>query len=134
MPIVTWTEAYSVKIKSIDDQHKKLFELINKLHEAMSAGKARQVLSEIFTELTEYTVKHFAYEEGLMAKYGYPGYLAHKPQHEKLTAQVQDLQRRHQQGELALSLEVSNFLKDWLTEHILKTDQKYSAFLKDKAA
>ena len=134
MAIVTWSETYSVKIKSIDEQHQKLFDLINTLHEAMAAGKGRQVLADVLKELADYTDTHFAYEESLMTRFAYPGYLAHKPQHERLMAQVKDLQRRQQAGEMALSLEVSQFLKEWLTDHILKTDQKYSAFLKDKVS
>jgi hemerythrin-like metal-binding protein len=69
-----------------------------------------------------------------MRKYGYPQALAHKEQHDKLTAQVMNLQKRLRAGENTLSLSVMAFLKDWLEHHIAGSDQSYSAYIRGRRA
>jgi len=132
MPLLAWKEAYSVNVKEIDDQHKKLIAMINELNDAMAAGKAKEVLGEILARLVSYTASHFANEEKLMQTNGYEGFQDHKAKHEKMTVKVLDLQSQYQQGKAAMTIEVMNFLKNWLDKHILGTDMQYSAFLNSK--
>jgi hemerythrin len=40
-----------------------------------------------------------------------------------------DFQKRYQAGQVALSVEMMNFLKDWLTNHIVETDKRYIPYL-----
>ncbi len=132
MALLAWKDAYSVKIKEIDDQHKKLIDMINQLNDAMAQGKAKDVLGPILDKLVSYAASHFALEEGLMQKHGYEGYADHKDKHEKMTGKVLDLQRQYKSGQAAMTIEVMNFLKNWLDKHIVGTDMKYSAFLNSK--
>lgn len=129
MSLLNWNENYSVKVEVFDNQHKKLVEIINELHEAMRAGKSKDVLDKIFGELIDYTVHHFAAEETLMKKHAFPGYETHKAEHEELTQQALKLQADFKSGRAMLSLEVMEFLKKWLLEHIMGTDAQYSDFL-----
>jgi hemerythrin len=124
-----WKEAYSVKIGVIDMQHKGLVNFLNELHQAMIEGRGKDVLGKILANLIKYTQVHFAAEEKLMQSHGYPGYPLHKPEHDRLTAQVLDFQRKFQSNEIALTIEVMEFLKDWLSKHILGSDKKYGPFL-----
>lgn len=132
MPLLSWKNEYSVNIREIDEQHKKLVEMINELHDAMVAQKAKEVLGGVLTKLINYTASHFANEERLMKTHGYPEFAEHKEKHEKMTAKVLALQKDWQAGKINLSLDVSSFLSDWLNKHILGTDKKYSAFLGGK--
>ncbi len=132
MPLLSWKDAYSVKIKEIDDQHRNLIKMINELNDAMAAGKAKDVLGEILARLVSYTANHFANEERLMQAHGYQGFAEHKDKHEKMTAKVLDLQRQYKLGKAAMTIEVMDFLKKWLDKHILGTDMQYSAFLNSK--
>ncbi len=127
-----WQSGYSVNIRQFDEQHKTIITLINKLYEAMAAGKGQSVLEKIFSELIQYAATHFADEERLMQEHGFPGFMDHKREHDELRQKVLDLQERHRQGSIALSLKVSTFLQNWLTEHILGTDKKYSSFLNER--
>jgi hemerythrin len=129
MPLFTWIDSYSVNIKEFDDQHRKLVELINTLHDAMSVGKGSQALGPVLTELVKYTATHFSSEETLMLKYNYPGYLAHKMEHERLTARVLEVQTQFQDRQVTLTLGVMKFLQEWLVNHIQSTDKKYTVFL-----
>ncbi len=78
MPLIQWSDNLSVGIASIDEQHKKLLNMINVLSDALANGQANEVLVQIFDGLAVYTVKHFAYEEELFSKYGYEESEAHK--------------------------------------------------------
>lgn len=78
MALITWNENYSVKVKQFDDQHKKLIDMINELHDAMKVGKGKDVMEKILAGLIQYTVTHFANEERLMKQHNYPDYEQHK--------------------------------------------------------
>lgn len=132
MPLIQWNDELSIGINSIDEQHKKIVNMINVLNDALQSGKADKVLAKIFVELAVYTSTHFGYEEELFTRYGYSESQAHKNEHHALLQQVNDLQQKMQEGDFMISVEVMLFLKEWLINHILKTDKAYAVFLKDK--
>ncbi len=125
MAFIPWDEKYSVKIKSIDDQHKKLFGMVNELHDSMLHGKSKEVMGKVLAELVNYTASHFAIEEDYMKKYAFSGYDAHKKEHDDLAKQATDVLNNFTSGKTVLSMAVMDFLKDWLYKHILKTDLLY---------
>ena len=127
-----WSSALSVNVKLFDDQHKKLVNMVNQLHDAMKVGKGSEVLGPIFNSLISYTASHFADEERLMQQNGYPDLAKHKAEHTKLTSQVLDLQKQYQANKTALSMPVMSFLKDWLANHIQGEDKKYGPFFNGK--
>ena|SRR5271157_3277584 len=132
MAMLNWSDEYSVMVKEMDEQHKKLVGMINDLHEAMKTGKGKDVMEKILKSLVDYTVTHFSSEEKLMQSNDYPGFLAQKSQHEALTKQVLDFQKKYHEGKAVVSVEIMNFLKDWLVNHITGSDKKYGPFLNKK--
>lgn len=129
--IVTWDDKYSVNVSEIDNQHKKLVDLINKLHDAMKQGKSKEVLSEIISELINYTDVHFKTEEKYFDKFNYPKSDAHKTLHKNFVNKVLDFKNKYESGNAALSIEIINFLKDWLINHINGSDKEYSSFFNE---
>ena len=127
--LFTWEDSFSVNIGVIDMQHKKLVSMVNDLHQAMMEGSGKDKLGSILSNLVGYTRGHFTTEERLMRTHAYPDFLAHKSEHEHLTRTVMDFQRRFLSNEVGLSVEVMEFLRDWLVKHILGSDKKYSPFL-----
>ena len=126
LPLIEWSDAISVGIDAIDDQHKVLIELINRLHQA-SAGKSdKAVLRKILGDLVDYTVEHFKFEEDFMTQSEYPGYEQHKAAHVALVGQVTDLVAAFDAGKAKLGGEVFQFLRSWLNGHIRGTDRRYS--------
>jgi hemerythrin len=128
MPLVTWEPSFSVKVKLCDNHHKKLFDLINTLHEAMLVGKGAGALDLIINELSDYTKFHFAAEEGLLEKAKYPALEAHRVEHCKFEEQVDQFREDVKAGR-GSAVPVLTFIKDWVTKHIRQTDQRYSAYL-----
>jgi hemerythrin len=129
MAYFEWKEEYSVHIAQIDAQHQNLVALLNELFEAMQAGKGKEVTGKILANLVDYTVVHFQNEEKLLQSKGYPGLPAHCQEHVRFTQQVFDFQEQFASGKVALSVQISGFLKDWLSKHILQTDKQYSEYL-----
>jgi len=132
MARLVWNERYSVGIFDLNVQHQKLVSLINTLDDAMSKGEGKQVLGKILSDLLYYTESHFSKEENLLALNGYPEIEEHKRIHRAITQKVRQINGEFQAGKVSLSIEVMNFLQNWLYKHILETDMKYAPFLKSK--
>ena len=129
---IHWDESLSVGIGSIDEQHKRLVTMINDLFSAVRTGQGRNRTSKILDDLVAYTKEHFGYEERLFTEHGYAETDQHKQAHKKLVDQVLDFHRRFKSGQADVDTDLLLFLKDWLINHIMKTDKRYSAFLKEK--
>jgi hemerythrin len=127
-----WNDSYSVKAKAMDDQHKRLFEIIDELYTAMRAGHGEDIAGEVLGRLINYTVEHFAAEEKLMEKNGYTDLAAHRAEHKALTDKVKAFKKDFDSGSRVLTLELMTFLQDWLTNHIQSIDKKYGTFLSAK--
>ncbi|MCX8027341.1 MAG: bacteriohemerythrin [Thermodesulfovibrionales bacterium] len=129
MPFAVWDDAYKINISEIDAQHKKLFELINDLHSALKGGRARDVLEDILSRLTIYCNTHFATEERHMRNYSYPEYRVHKTQHDELTQKTNEFYERFKSAKSDITLDLMEFLKGWLQNHILKMDKQFGVYL-----
>ncbi|WP_457574094.1 bacteriohemerythrin [Desulfolithobacter sp.] len=127
--IFSWSSGLSVGIETIDNQHKKLIDLINRLYRAVLGNENRTVSGEILDELINYAATHFQTEERLFDQYGYGETEQHKKVHKKLVEQVLEFQQQFNAG-AELDMSLLEFLKDWLINHIMQTDKRYSSFLR----
>jgi hemerythrin len=128
MALVTWNEALSVNIKSIDDQHIKLIQMLNEFYDNITNRSNIENISKLLISLKKYTQEHFSLEENYMKQYHYPLFNAHKREHDFFLAKVEGIEENLKNGKLVLSLDVTSFLFDWLKNHIKGTDKKYSDF------
>lgn len=129
---IRWKDEYSVQVDEIDEQHKKLFSLINRLADAMKVGKGRDVLDAVLTELMAYTEYHFNTEEQLFQQHSYPDYEEHKQMHDDLVNKARELKAVFDRGNTKISVDVMLLLSNWLNNHILEVDRRYSPYLKSK--
>ena len=130
MPLMEWTEKLSVGVTQFDAEHQKLVGMVNELFDAVQAGKGKDRLGPILDGLITYTKTHFANEERYMLQHNYANFKEHKAEHDALAKQVLAVQAKFQAGATAaLSMEVMNFLKNWLVKHILGTDKAYTPFM-----
>lgn len=132
MAFITWDSRFSVGIPVIDQQHMKLVDYINELHDAMKIGKAKDVLSEIIRNLVNYTNTHFTTEEKYMSTNGYPGFQDHKKEHAEFVNKVTEFQKNFNNGSSSVSIDIMNFLRNWILNHILVEDKKYVPFFQEK--
>ncbi len=129
---LAWEDRYSVGIKSIDDDHKKLIHLINNLQTAIDYKTDNQFEKQTLDEVIDYTKYHFAREEDLMEQNEYSDFVAHKAQHAKMIDKVSELAQAYEKGESGAIESLLMYLKSWLINHINGTDQEYSEYLISK--
>jgi hemerythrin len=132
MAFIEFGKKNEVNIKEVDDQHRQLFVILNRLHDAVVEGKEQGELYAILDELIEYTVYHFQTEEKLFVEHDFPGYAVHKAEHDKLTGTAVDLQAKLRDGSATLSFELLDFLHDWLMQHTLGLDQEMGPYLNER--
>ncbi|MFV2059992.1 MAG: bacteriohemerythrin [Gammaproteobacteria bacterium] len=129
MPLITWTkEQHGTDVSFADEQHKKLFDLLNILHDVIPGGDKNAVTTNL-DNLLNYVVEHFDEEERQMKEKNYSGFDEHKAQHDKLLADCGSLKNKFLAGEQEITTESTTFIKDWLDVHIPNTDRLYTPVL-----
>ncbi|WP_224984014.1 bacteriohemerythrin [Geomonas agri] len=126
---MVWDQSFATTINTFDDQHKKLFAMVNELAQAMQHKRSKEAIGSVLQRLIEYTGSHFAAEEEAFRKSGYPEETAHVQQHKALVSQVLVLQAKFNSGETVLTHDVIEFLQNWLVNHIKGTDKRYAPHL-----
>lgn len=127
MAFIDWSDEFSVNIESIDSQHQQLVEITNKFADGMQRGKGSRHMNEILNELIGYTQEHFVFEEKMLEDAGYPKLKQHQSQHRQLIQKIERFQYDYANSGKRITLDVRDFLKYWLTSHILKDDKAYVA-------
>lgn len=132
--LIKWDETCRVGVERFDDQHKKLFEMMNALVECVGEENSDRnpEIGEVLDSLFQYTASHFTEEEQMLSRHGYPEVEAQIREHDFLTAKVKELHRNFYSGKAPLTLDVITFMQDWLLDHIKVNDTKYRKFLNDK--
>jgi len=132
MSKINWDDNMSVGIKAIDTQHKILIEAINSFYDAIGSSSSKDLVSSLLKKMKDYTLIHFNSEEQLLKKHGYQELDSHKSEHRNFITKVDDLEKRIKEGRLVVSIELTTFIKTWLTSHIMVIDKKYTDFLHSK--
>lgn len=125
--MLQWKEEYSLGLSSIDEQHKKLFEIANTAYDLLKdkliIDKYDRII-EIIGELQEYTVYHFKTEEEYMQSIGYKKFLSQKAAHNDFLEKMQNIDLdKIDNNQNKYLLEILDFIGDWLVNHIIKQDK-----------
>lgn len=116
----------------IDDDHRMLVERVNAFFESLQSGQDDRRTVQAMNALIACTGEHFAHEETEMQRIGYVALLAHKAEHAKLLRQLVDLKEMLEAGGRMNAPAVADFLSRWLRDHILASDMKLAANLKQQ--
>lgn len=127
--LIAWSDALSVGVGIIDDQHKKLVGMLNELYAASVELRGQKEILAILSAMGAYTQEHFSTEEGLMDSCGYDDAKLHKAEHLAFIEYVGSTLKRLELNDFVSSVELISYLRDWLTNHILNVDKKYGACL-----
>lgn len=131
MMFLGWDEKYSVGIQSIDDQHKEIFRILDRLFQALKSGKASHSILQIITELELYAASHFQREEYFFRQFNYENSDSHTKEHQSFTAKISALKADAIAGKLTSSFDLLHFLKIWMDHHILVVDMQYSELFRE---
>jgi len=125
MSAVAWSDKLSVGISQVDTEHQNLVGILNQLDEAMRTGKGTRVMGDILMQLIDYTHIHFENEEKLMAEANFPKLERHKTQHRQLMEKVEKFYQKFTTQGKRITKEMMEFLRYWLTNHILVDDMAF---------
>jgi len=130
--LTRWSDAFSIGIDSLDEDHHKLLELLNRCQRVEVSDADGRELEFILAELVEYTHFHFGREETVMRVCNYPGLSRHREVHQLLIKQVNTELRRLAKGHLDIH-ELLRFLNDWLVDHIQGMDHAIIPYCEGKS-
>ncbi len=117
-----WQDAYSVNIRTLDDQHKALVDTLNHLFIAAFEHKANSVVVDMLQKLQRYCQAHFELEERLLQQMSHKDATTHRHENRKLLEQLDSLRKKHEQGDMPVYFDMLYFLKTWLVGHFRVVD------------
>lgn len=129
MDNIIWNESFSVGVKVIDAQHKKLFSILNRLNHALAENdKAsdQDFLENVIYDLKAYVEFHFKEEEKYFDKFGYEERESHAAEHKKYIEDINRFHSSYLNQEKDLSEKMLTFIEGWILGHINSTDKKYT--------
>ncbi len=133
---IQWNPRLAVGVASIDNQHKELFDRVNRLLTAMESKQGEPEVKRLVSFLGDYVVSHFGGEERLMQQHGYGGFADHKKQHDAFVKEFlgvkATIEKSGSSSELAVKL--NHRICTWLLDHIGKTDKALGEFMAKKTA
>jgi hemerythrin-like metal-binding protein len=125
MAFITWNPGYSVGVYTMNDQHKILINLINEIYDGIKRGRRAEEQEKTFYELVAFAKTHFNDEERLMTYYDCPEFDLHEMLHRGLYCEIEKMYNRYIAGELGITIDLCERLKEWLIDHILQEDVRY---------
>ena len=136
MSFFTWTSDMSVGVERLDEDHRSLISIINHLADSLENQDdgSEEVINRALTALARYTEIHFTREEEVMKSVDYPVLDGHRDEHEKFIQDLYNLKAEYSGGNEDIRRRLLDFLKNWLTGHIMVEDMKYRPFTDDSVA
>jgi hemerythrin len=129
MELATEYAETSVGVRLLDCDHRQLTDAINELQAAVLGNQDRTRNGELLRKLADFTLTHFALEEGMMAATRYPGTARHRLHHQHMLEQWESVLNDCREGTVTLDGQSLSFLNDWHTDHIQEDDLKYGLWL-----
>jgi hemerythrin len=131
MTFIQWNDSFKVGHAVIDFDHMTLVNITNELFMCVDRGSSGERIAQTISHLIDYVERHFHREETLFLETDYPDVQMHLAMHQDITKTVRDIALIYKTKPEAINIhEVLEFLKKWLTNHILKADQGYIGYLK----
>lgn len=132
MSKLRWEDRYTIGVKTIDDQHRTLIQLMVDLWDAIESGKGRSLISDVLQRLLDYTRTHFVDEERIMIQHNFPEFERHKTDHDRFVQEVMNAAREYVEKRSVPTQKILSFLAHWLIDHIMVYDKNLGAFLIEK--
>lgn len=133
---LAWEERFSVGLRGIDRQHRELIARVNALFQAIVSARGVEEVESHVVVLKEYVLTHFACEEKLMRRHGFPGYAGHLAEHERFIdalAWTDDLYDHPGSAEVGAA-RISTSFYGWLVEHFQREDRVFAEYLRAPSA
>lgn len=124
MALIEWHKHFELGILDVDQEHRELIELINRLHGRLEVGESGEAVLVILGEIHAQIAAHFALEERIMRQRRYRHYAEHKEDHELLLDEIRDIMDRYEDDQSYDAAEFGTELNRWFTEHFSTHDAR----------
>lgn len=125
MSLFTWESKYDIGVTSMNEEHKKLIDLMNQLYTQNSENADKATQARTLSRLADFTKTHFQHEENYMASIHYPELKTHQLIHGDLLKKLAEHKAEFEKAGGTLTPGFFAFLRRWLGAHILGIDAKY---------
>jgi hemerythrin len=123
-----WSDDYMMNISEIDGQHQHFVLILDRVYDTILNPTTDQAKGLLLEDLVNYAIIHFGTEERYFDEFNYPEASEHKAAHKELLDKVLSFQIKFKEKKEDISLELIDFLEDWLVNHLLSMDKKYVNF------
>ncbi|WP_297453129.1 bacteriohemerythrin [Persephonella sp.] len=131
MEILKWGKEFELGIPEIDQQHKKLVDILNSFYTELAGNVDRdEAIKHFFNDLEKYLILHLKFEEEFMQQMGFDNFENHKKVHDMFIKLYKEEKERYLSGDKKALNELVALSLSWLLNHIAKTDRKYAEFYK----
>ncbi len=129
-----WSAEFDLGIEKIDKQHKHIVTAINALENAILKKQTGEMLAKVSKALYGYAHSHFEYEEELLERHGYPSLRQQLEEHSSFILKIKEFDRAIAETDdtQKLGMQICNYLREWLVDHILEKDKRYLTLLGNK--
>lgn len=120
-----WTNDYVMNVAEIDGQHRHFISILDRVYDTILNQTPNEVKGALLDDLVNYALIHFGTEERYFDEFNYSGAAEHKAAHKELLDKVLSFQSEFKEKKKDISLELIDFLEDWLVNHLMTMDKKY---------
>jgi len=125
-----WDNSFAIGIETIDNQHKKIFEHLLAIENAVAKRDPWHIVRFFVAQLAEYVKFHLAVEEALLEIVCFPERTEHCDAHARLMEKIDELEDQLQKKAAAESL--VGFFELWFVRHVLSADREYATYVKEE--
>lgn len=122
MEQITWTDDFSVGVKQLDEQHRRLVDMINRLIASPGVATKSETVSELLNDMIAYALEHFRTEEALLRECEAPNVEEHAAEHLAFWEKAVDLCSATMLDVGVVPEAILHYLRDWLETHIFQSD------------
>lgn len=127
---VEWRPSFAIGEAGVDGQHREIFLRLERLLQAIEAGKGEDEVCNTLDFLEQYTREHFAEEEALQRRTGYPHFEMHQAEHRHFLETLAAIRAKYlEKGSQEEVVKwTSRALQDWLVKHICEIDKAFARY------
>ena len=126
MSLFIWYNTYSVNNEELDNHHKALLDIINRLYDNCIGKDKPNCLDPIVDELVSYSNYHFTAEEQHMRNISFNDIDKHISAHRGFTQRTLRLQKVSNKNDIEITKDLIVFLGNWICHHVMEEDKKYA--------
>jgi hemerythrin len=126
MPLLSWKPEYSVNREDLDRHHQEMFHILNSVYDNLMNSRESSFLLPSIDRLSGIAKYHLSVEEQCLREMCVPDIDHHIAKHREFTESIEMIRNGYYENYLEASKELIILLGEWLFNHVLKEDRKYS--------